>query len=148
MDSTEFDEFDSLLREHRWDSAFQVGWRVLHRLMRSFYMNITLCSQNGTAEEKRSRTQEIDKAYEHDLFSEWGKKLTSMDIEGEIGRTSPALWKEYERAKALRNFVFHGRIYMERGFNVQESAEALRRMIGVMDELFQAEPEYAHVRMG
>lgn len=148
MDPTEFDEFDSLLREERWDSAFQVGWRVLHRLVRSFYVNLTMCGQNGTDEEKRSTALKIDREDEDVLFSRWGKRLTSVDIQQEIDRVSPSLWVEYQRAKQLRHFVFHGKLYMQQGFNVRTSAEALRRMLAVMDQLFEADPGYAHVRKG
>ena len=148
MDPTEFDEFDALLREQKWDSAFQVGWRVLHRLMRSFYANVTLCDRKGKDDERRARAQEIDRAGDRHLFSTWPGKLDLIDIQGAMGRETPSLWQEYLKATQLRHFVFHGRVYLERGFDVRASAEALRRMMAFVDGVFKSDPRYVHVRNG
>jgi hypothetical protein len=144
--------------------AFMTAWRVLHMLLRLFYLN-KLCddavvrrlaakpmNREALADFQRREMAEVNKADEKNLFGSVAIRLVGIDLKARLQAEEPALWEDYERAATqMRHFHAHAKVYVRSRAKLKPLAallKSLERLMARLDGLFTGDSAYDNARMG
>jgi hypothetical protein len=150
-----FDKLSRQLQANEQPEAFLTAWRLLHRIMRTFYvqkLNLPeVAARASTAYGGVDKAaSHIDRANESDLFTKVPLCVIGYGLSPVLSHAAPAAWASYRlAAREARHFYAHGKVFgTDRGKSLRELTGSILELMTCLKMHFRCDAEYQCVMLG